>query len=133
MRKWEVIDGVKKKCNPMNLPTQTDVLVSSLTHQKSFDHCGLLTKALGRGHGVSASNIDIKWEQAKGLLVPWVPCPDKSPYHPPRPKACWKFAGFEVLENGQVACKCNKEAKRILSQYALIHFLQERYREGFQA
>ena len=67
------------------------------------------------------------------MLVPWVPCPDKSPYHPPHPKACWKFAGFQVLENGQVACKCNKEAKRILSQYTLIHFLQERYREGFQA
>ena len=64
-----VVDGVKKKWNPMNVPTQTDVLVSSLTHCNSFDNYGLLAKALGRGPGVSASNLDIKWEQAKGLLV----------------------------------------------------------------
>jgi hypothetical protein len=131
--KWEMVDGVKVKWNPINLPSQSDVLVSSLISRMCFDQHGLLAEALGMGKKVSARSGVISFIQENGLLVPRVPCPDGSCYFPPHPTSCWKFAGFRVSKDGRVACEVTKEATRTLWQYTMIHFLQQRHRSGFIA
>jgi hypothetical protein len=125
------VDGVKVHWNPINLPSQSDVLVSSLTSRMSFDQHGLMAKALGKRRNVSAPNRVISFVQENGILVPRVSCPDGTIYYPPHPKSCWKFAGFKVSKDGKVACEATTNAKRTLWQYTMIHFLQDRYKSGF--
>ena len=116
-----------------NYPSQSDILISSLTCRYPFNMWGLLGMALGKS-GQPAGKSDVQLETVTRrnetrymeYYVPSIKIGDNgSCYHPPIPPTHWINSQYSILPDGRVSFPNADIARR----YTVITFLMEEFKD----